>query len=324
MRPLKHVALWALLLCLGACSIAPSTSIPPELQQRLPAQHEITATPFFVQDDYQCGPAALAMVLHYYQHPRTPQQLTPWLFTPDAKGSFPAELDAVSRQEGFISYPVNTLDALLQEVAADHPVIVLQNLGTDWYTRWHFAVVIGYDLEQRHVILRSGDLARRITPMDVFDRTWHRSQRWGRAVLPPTDMPVTAERLPYLKAASDLEQTGPLDAAEQAYRTSLRQWPEAPLARFGLGNILLQQHRNDEAVREFQQLLALEPAFAAGWNNYGYALRGVGCPASALRAVQCASLLMPQNADIAASVTELQTIHANAAHCPVIQCPLPL
>ncbi|MDV7402172.1 hypothetical protein RZS08_62695, partial [Arthrospira platensis SPKY1] len=50
-----------------------------------------------------------------------------------------AEIDALARREGFVSYPIRTLDELLAEVAAGHPVLVLQNLGTDWLTQWHFA-----------------------------------------------------------------------------------------------------------------------------------------------------------------------------------------
>src|SRR5690606_2037687 len=122
-------ALVACLTLLAACGVAP-VKLNPAFTAQLPSRHEITGTPFFTQDAYQCGPAALAMVLSFHGHPRTPADLTPWIFTPDAKGSFPAELDAVSRREGFISYPVDQFDNLLREVAAGHPVLVLQNLGT--------------------------------------------------------------------------------------------------------------------------------------------------------------------------------------------------
>ena len=45
---------------------------------------------------------------------------------------------------------------LLQEVAAGHPVIVLQNLGLEWIPVWHYSVVIGYDLSRGQLVLRSG------------------------------------------------------------------------------------------------------------------------------------------------------------------------
>jgi hypothetical protein len=41
---------------------------------------------------------------------------------------------------------------LCEEVAAGHPVIVLQNIGLSWYLVWHYAVVVGYDLHEGTVI----------------------------------------------------------------------------------------------------------------------------------------------------------------------------
>lgn len=315
--------LWLAALLLSGCSLLQPVQLDPAVLAALPPQHEITSTPFFPQDAYQCGPAALAMVLGFHGHHRSPQALTPWLFTPDARGSFPAEMDAVARKEGFVAYPINQLEALLQEVAANHPVLVLQNLGTDWYTQWHFAVVVGFDQAEKMLVLRSGDLERRVTPLTLFDTTWRRGERWGRVLLPPGQLPVTAKPLPYLQAVADLEQTGPLPAAARAYATAQQRWPDQPLATFGLANAQLQMQQFQAASATFATLLARYPGLAPAWNNYGYALQGAGCPAAALAAVRCARHLAPQDAGFRASETELDTHAADPAHCPVIACPLP-
>lgn len=314
----------ACVVLLAACGVAP-VKLDPALTAQLPTRHEITDTPFFVQDAYQCGPAALAMVLSFHGHARAPADLTPWIFTPDAKGSFPAELDAVSRREGFISYPVDRFDNLLREVAAGHPVLVLQNLGTDWLTRWHFAVVVGFDLQRRELVLRSGDLARRITPFTLFDTTWNRSGRWGRAVLPPDTLPASAEPQRYLKAAAALEQTGPAPAALQAFRSAARQWPEQPLAHFGLGTGLYGQKDFTGARRAFETLLSLQPDLAAGWNNYAYTLQSLGCPAQAHKAAACAVALAPGQSTFTSTLSELvQPATADNTSCPeALTCPLP-
>lgn len=301
----RAVAVLLCLWCLGACTLAPPVLLDEGLTASLPIRHEITDTPFFKQEAYQCGPAALAMVLNFHRHPRSPEQLSPWVFTPDAKGSFPAELDAVSRREGFVSYPLNRFDALLQEVAAGHPVLVLQNLGTDWLTQWHFAVVVGFDLQRRELTLRSGDLPRRLTPFRVFDTTWQRSGRWGRVILPPQAVPATASPLPYLKAVADLEQTGPASAALAGYRTAARRWPTQPEVYFGLGTALLGQHDLPAARAAFETLLALQPDLAAGWNNYAYSLQALGCSAAASAAIDCALLLAPNHRAWQASRAEL-------------------
>lgn len=326
MRPtarLLILLLPLLLLTAAGCSgLGPHAALTPAPLPALPLRHELTDTPFIQQDRYQCGPASLAMVLGHHGHPVTPAELVPWVFTPDANGSFPAEMDAVARRQGFIPYAVNRLEDVLREVAAGHPVLVLQNLATAWYPRWHFAVVVGYDLERQELILRSGDLPRRITGFRLFDTTWQRSGRWGRVVLPPDRLAATAEPARWVQAAADLEQTGPAGAALTAFRTILVQWPHLITARFGLATGLLAQGDSTAARAEFERLLRQEPALAAGWNNYAYALRATGCPASAQRAIGCALILAPDKAEFADSARELASDQADGAHCgPMPACP---
>lgn len=317
MRRLRWAALlW--LAFLAGCSLTPAVTLGPASTQ-LPAQSEITTAPFFPQALFQCGPAALATVLGHYGHPRTPDQLKPQLFTPDARGTFPAEIDALARREGFVSYPIRTLDELLVEVAAGHPVLVLQNLGTDWLSQWHFAVVVGYDLDRRELVLRSGTERRRITALDLFDLTWQRGERWGRVILPPQTLPATAEPLRHLAAVADLEQTGPLPAAAQGYQSALRQWPDHPLALFGLANVTLQQKQPEQSAGLLARLLAQRPDWAAAWNNYAYALQASGCAAAARAAIQCALRLAPDDPALQASRGELLATGLPAGQF----CPLP-
>lgn len=319
----RRFRLWPglLVLVLGGCSFNPPLPLSEERLQQLPQRHELTAAPFFPQDDYQCGPAALATLFGHYGRDLTPRQLTPRVFTPDAKGSFPAEMDALARQQGFISYPLKTLEDLLHEISAGHPVLVLQNLGASWYPIWHFAVVVGYDLETRELVLRSGDQERMHTGFALFDATWKSGGRWGRVVLPPQRLPASAQPLPYLKAAADLEQTGPVDAALNAYRTAFQHWPDQPLAGFSLATSLHTSGQYGEARQIFEQLLTRHPAMADGWNNYAYSLQALGCPASARAAARCAAALAPGNANIADSVQALDSPAPDAPGCTALPCP---
>lgn len=316
--------LLALLLASG-CSLHPPLALDTTRLQPLPPRQELTSTPFIQQDDYQCGPAALAMIFGHHGRPLTPAELVPWVFTPDAQGSFPAEMDAVTRRQGFISYPVDRLEDLLAEVAAGHPVLVLQNLATDWYPRWHFAVVVGYDLSRQELVLRSGELPRRITGFELFHTTWQRGRHWARVILPPDTLPATVQPQRWLQAAADLEQTGPAPAALQAFRTAVQHWPEQPLARFGLASRLLASGDAAAARSEFEILLQQHPEMAAGWNNYAYALRDAGCPAAARAAIACAVTLEPANPAFAQSRDELAStaspVH-NRPHCAIPTCPV--
>ncbi len=315
--------LWLLLA--SGCSLTPPLTLPANRLANLPPRQELTATPFIRQDDYQCGPASLAMILGFHGNSLTPAELVPWVFTPDAQGSFPAEMDAVTRQQGFVSYPLERLEEVLAEVAAGHPVLVLQNLATDWYPRWHFAVVVGYDLSRQELVLRSGDLPRRITEFMLFETTWARSRHWARVILPPDTLPASAQPQRWLQAAADLEQTGPAPAALQAFLTAVQRWPEQPLAHFGLASRLLASGDATHARARFETLLRLQPDLAAGWNNYAYALRDTGCPAAARTAIACAVALEPANPAFADSRRELTATplpDRDHPHCAIPACPV--
>ncbi|MGB3622694.1 hypothetical protein FT643_20390 [Ketobacter sp. MCCC 1A13808] len=307
MKPDISLVLTVMVLLTAGCSFSPPLTL--DSQRITGLNHaEIAATPFLLQDDYQCGPASLAMVMNYYGADITPQRLAPTVFTPDANGSFPAEMDAAIRRQGFISYPVNTPEDLMLEVAAGHPVVTLQNLGVSWYKKWHFAVVVGFDLDTRSFILRSGEHPRLITGMRLFNTTWLRSQRWGRVILPAHQIPATATPLAFLKAASDLEATGPEGAAYPAYAAAVKRWPERPMTQFAMGNYLLQKDKPRDAKTRFLALLKLDPEFAEGWNNFAYTLDALDCPTLAVQAAQCANRLSPNTPAIQNTLLEMQTV----------------
>ena len=118
-------------------------------------------------------------------------------------------------------------------------------------------------------------------------RTWSRADYWARVMLPPGQLPATARPLTYLRAASDLEQTGRLQSAEAAYRSAVEQWPDQPTARFGLGNTLWAGDKRPAALEQFQQLVNDFPDFQPGWNNLATGLELSGCASAAAAARQC-------------------------------------
>lgn len=190
-----------------ACSLCPSCA--PHRDGRTPARVELADTPFFPQTRYQCGPTALATVLNARGVTVTPDELVPRVYLPAREGSLQAEIKAAVRRQGLLAVPVEPgLDALLAEITAGHPVLVLQNPGFNWLPRWHYAVVVGYDLARQELVLRSGTEPRRITPFGVFLNTWNRSARWGIVVLVPGAFPAQAKPTPYLEVASALERLG--------------------------------------------------------------------------------------------------------------------
>lgn len=141
-----------------------------------PAQHELTATPFYAQERYQCGPAALAMLLGAAAIETTPDALVPEVYLPGREGSLQLELLAAGRRHGALAATIAPgMRSLLAELDAGHPVLVLQNLSLPIFPKWHYAVAIGYDLDQGQIILRSGTTERMAMPLSTFENTWARS-----------------------------------------------------------------------------------------------------------------------------------------------------
>lgn len=264
------------------------------------------------------------MVMAFRQQPVAPDALAPMLYTPGAKGAFPAEMDAVIRSQGMLSYPVTDLDAVLQEVVAGNPVVVLQNLGLSWWPKWHYAVVVGYDLEQQELVLRSGNLARRKTPFKLFNTTWRRSNHWGRVIMLPSQVPATAEPLKYVRAALDIKQTHDLATAQLALEQAAQHWPDHPLVWFSWATVQLEAGQPDIALQGFQQLLQRQPDHVAGWNNLSYVFQALDCGQQAQWAAQCAASLAPDNSNVADTQRQMSSLTPNhqpacavELHCPV-------
>ena len=317
-----------LVLLLGGCAAAWQTEkLQADPPRDLPPSHELTQTPFYPQQQYQCGPAALATVLNHHAIAISPQELVPQVYLPAREGSLQVEMTATARQYGMLAYPLKPeLADLLVEVAAGNPVLVLQNLSFNWLPQWHYAVVVGYDLINSEVVLRSGTTRRWITSLAAFERTWARANYWALVIVPPEQVPSTAEPMRYLNAALELEQTDQLEAAYQAFQTAARRWPDSPQIWLALGNATYQRHQFRESVEAFLHATHAEPANATGWNNLANALLELGCLQQAKQAIACASVLAPQDTNIQDSQKDIEAGVAGRnrnAECPRIECPVP-
>ena len=291
----------ALLLLLSGCA-----SIPQDVRS-LPhnATVELDGTPFFPQERYQCGPAALTTVLVESGAHAELDRIVDEVYLPGREGSLQIELVAASRRYDRIPYIVDgTLAALHAELRAGRPVLVLQNLGIRAAPRWHYAVVVGIDAEAGDVILRSGTDRRRTTRIITFLRTWRRSDYWGIVLLRPDELPVDVDRRRYVAAVAALEEIGRIDAAATAWRTALMQWPGDRVIQFGLANAEFARGRLEVAEAGYRSLLATDGGFVAARNNLALVLAEQGRFANALEEVDAALRL---NADPAIETELLDT-----------------
>ena len=218
-------------------------------------------------------------------------ELAPAVFTPGRAGSLQSDMVAAARRHGRLAVPVTNLGDLLAELAAGHPVLVLQNLGLDWWQVWHYAVAVGYDRAAGVLVLRSGAQARHEVALATFERTWARAGHWALVILPPDRVPASADPAAVVRAAAALEQTGEVTAAGVAYDAILGRWPDSAGALLGRGNVRYAEHDLDGAELAFRRAALTDPGSPAAWNNLAQVLLEQGEPNGALEAAHRAVAL---------------------------------
>jgi len=262
----------------GCASMVPQTMT---LREAWPAgvamRTEIAGVPFFAQDDYQCGPAALATTLVHSGAPVTPEELVKLVYLPARKGSLQIEMLAASRRYSRVSYALAPrFDDLLREVAAGNPVIVLQDIGPGLITNWHYAVVVGFDYPAGELYLRSGTTERQAIPFTIFEYTWKKSAYWAMVTPPAGRIPATAAEAPYLAAVAAMERVGEPHAALLAYSAFLVRWPDNVAARIGLANRHYALGELKQAETVLRGGLMRHPASSAILNNLAQTLSDQG------------------------------------------------
>lgn len=257
------------LAALPACVSTPVPELPPVA--------ELESVPFYPQERYQCGPAALLTVLEASGVTSDLPTMVRQVYLPGREGSLQAELVAATRAAGRVPYRIDgSLAALHAELAAGRPVLVLQNLGVRMLPRWHYAVVVGLDTAGREVVLRSGTERRRVTKLRTFLHTWERGDNWAVVSLRPDELPARVDRTRWFRALTSLEQTGHTATAAAAWQAATRHFPDSAIAWFGYGNARFAAGDFRAAETAYRQVLEPAPGEAAVRNNLAMTLLRLG------------------------------------------------
>jgi len=292
----------------GCASLVPQTmglrdSWPPGVADRV----ELREVPFFAQQEYQCGPAALATTLVHAGTAVAPEELVTRVYLPGREGSLQAEMLAAPRRYGKVSYQIAPrLDDLLREVAAGNPVLVLQDTGVGPVTNWHYAVVVGFDYPAGELYLRSGETRRLAIPFTVFEYTWQKSHYWAMVTLPPERIPVTAAEPAYLAAIAAMERVAEPGASFAAYSAALRRWPDNLAASIGLANRHYALGELKEAEVILRRAHAAHPQSVAVTNNLAHVLSDLGRNEEALALVTPAAAV--EGSPFAAALSETRAM----------------
>lgn len=299
-----------LMMCalLSACGHNP----PLEIAEHSAATTTVLAVPvpFFPQTDHQCGPAALAGVLGASGVDIDPVTLTPQVFLPGRQGSLQIELLAATRRAGRIAYlPAGEPQALVAELEAGRPVLVLQNLLTPRFPAWHYAVLTGFDARSNRFFLNSGKKQQLPIGAGKFLRSWDWAGRWAMVALQPGELPAGPDPRRYAEAVAAFEIVASNDAASAAWQAALVNWPEQPLAYLGLGNLAYRGADLDRAIGFYRRGLEANPHDPALLNNLASVLGEAGCPRMAERLLQAFAAMRGAGskwqADIEVTLAEL-------------------
>lgn len=240
----------------------------------VPTRHQISGLPYIEQEQYFCGPAALASLLHYHHMPESQEQLAEQVFSTTKEGTFQHDMLYALRSRGLLAAPVNNIRDIIVEVAHGNPVLVLQNLGLSWVPQWHYAVITGYSLNSNQFFLHGGKARRDLMPFSTFAHTWRRADYWGYAVTQPPRLPVTTDTHTLDDLAPRFEELHLPLTAEQTYKALAQRPPVRSQPWFGLGNVYLAQGRFADAEGAYRRGLEIEPENPYIANNLAYALDG--------------------------------------------------
>lgn len=307
-----------------SCAYAPQTHQLEKQVPNLPESVELKQVPFFPQEEYQCGPAALATVINYRHKQVAPSQLVDKVYIPERKGSFQIEMMAAARQYGLVVYKMSpNMMSLLTEVSVGNPVVILQNQSFDAFPVWHYAVVMGYDLTDQSIVMRSGRTKRWVTSFSNFEQTWRKSKYWAIVITQPDVIPKTANVNEWLKSAYSLEQVGQVDVAKRAYLAATKKWPDKAGAWLSLTNIQYRLHQYREAQSVIEKILPGFRKVPDVWNNYAYILRANGCREAAVEAAKCGLSYESDNKNLQDTLAEMKMQNMatkDEQDCPVINC----
>lgn len=265
----RAVLLAFLSLVLSACATSGHQTravldAPPDVPRRVQLDH----IPFVQQtEEGYCGPSALTMAMLSARHKVTREALVPEMYSTEKKGSLQADLLNTSRRHGLLAVQIDGLANLLKEVAAGHPVIIFENLGFGWWPKWHYSVVVGYDLDEQEIIRHSGDEPFMHQSMNHFERSWKLGDYWGLVVLSPEELAAGSGELGNLQGAVGLERSGHILEAEKVYGNVLMEWPSSLGALIGLGNLAYQRGDYRTAVAHLREAVKAHPEARAAKHN---------------------------------------------------------
>ena len=157
-------------------------AIKPGIETR---GHYIEGVPFVRQTEYDCGPAALAGILAFYDRPVDLETITASIYLPKLRGTLPMDLERYAKDAGLKTASSDgTTDDLKSAVRSNTPIICLLDLGLGPYRQPHYVTIIGFDDGNGLFIMHDGVTPDRTMSYEGFEEKWARAGRWMIVIKP--------------------------------------------------------------------------------------------------------------------------------------------
>lgn len=131
----------------------------------------ISGVPFFRQNQYDCGPAALACVYNFLGVKQDPQEISDRVFSRTQKGSLNLQMLIDARERGLAATMYSgSFEHIKQAIDDQTPLILMLAEDED---SLHYVVVVGYEGEDLSVIIvHDGYEAFKQYKRETLERKW--------------------------------------------------------------------------------------------------------------------------------------------------------
>lgn len=175
MRRTFAPSLCLIFICLIAvsCSGPSREAVLKDINANPRSGSYIKGVPFFPQDEYMCGPAALASVIGYWGRGEGMEKVAKEVYEEKLKGTLPLDLFLYAKEKGFDAvYYKGSLADLKEKLDGGFPLILFLNLGYEMYPVGHYIVAVGYSDGSKAVMAHSGMNKEEVFTYDRLLNAW--------------------------------------------------------------------------------------------------------------------------------------------------------
>lgn len=149
----------------------------------------LSDVPFYRQEDFQCGPAALATVVNYWRarlemgNPVAPESIAQEIYSPTAKGVLGMDLELYGKRHGFSANQYSgSLSDLRKSIDQGIPPIIMVDYGLLSIQLNHFIVITGYTA--KGVLANTGREENQSIGERRLESIWKKTGYWTLVLKP--------------------------------------------------------------------------------------------------------------------------------------------